>query len=97
MGIFLSAYLLPRLVQLAGAAVCALIWVVYLRRWRRQRVDKRLRPVLYTAGLSIALLWSWGYDMRTVYPAEQLVNLLVFILKRFYLCEKVSIYGELWI
>lgn len=73
-GIFLSAYLLPRLVQLAGAAVCALIWVVYLRRWRRQRVDKRLRPVLYTAGLSIALLWSWGYDMRTVYPAEQLAG-----------------------
>lgn len=73
-GIFLSAYLLPRLVQLAGAAVCALIWVVYLRRWRRQRVDKRLRPVLYTAGLAIALLWSWGYDMRTVYPAEQLAG-----------------------
>ncbi len=73
-GIFLSAYLLPRLVQLAGAVVCALIWVVYLRRWRRQRVDKRLRPVLYTAGLAIALLWSWGYDMRTVYPAEQLAG-----------------------
>lgn len=73
-GIFLSAYLLPRTVQLAGAVVCALIWVVYLRRWRRQRVDKRLRPVLYTAGLAIALLWSWGYDMRTVYPAEQLAG-----------------------
>ena len=73
-GIFLSAYLLPRTVQLAGAALCALIWVVCLRRWRRQRVDKRLRPVLYTAGLAIALLWSWGYDMRTVYPAEQLAG-----------------------
>lgn len=73
-GIFLSAYLLPRTVQLAGAALCALIWVVCLRRWRRQRVDKRLRPVLYTAGLAIALLWSWGYDIRTVYPAEQLAG-----------------------
>lgn len=73
-GIFLSAYLLPRPVQLAGAVVCALIWVVCLRRWRRQREDKRLRPVLYTAGLAMALLWSWGYDMRTVYPAEQLAG-----------------------
>ncbi|MCI5927579.1 MAG: DNA internalization-related competence protein ComEC/Rec2 [Pseudoflavonifractor capillosus] len=73
-GIFLSAYLLPRTVQLAGAALCALIWVVCLLCWRRQRVDKRLRPVLYTAGLAIALLWSWGYDMRTVYPAEQLAG-----------------------
>lgn len=73
-GIFLSAYLLPRPVQLAGAALCALIWVVCLLCWRRQRVDKRLRPVLYTAGLAIALLWSWGYDMRTVYPAEQLAG-----------------------
>lgn len=73
-GIFLSAYLLPRTVQLAGAVLCALIWVVCLLCWRRQRVDKRLRPVLYTAGLAIALLWSWGYDMRTVYPAEQLAG-----------------------
>lgn len=73
-GIFLSAYLLPRTVQLAGAALCALIWVVCLLCWRRQREDKRLRPVLYTAGLAIALLWSWGYDMRTVYPAEQLAG-----------------------
>lgn len=73
-GIFLSAYLLPRTVQLAGAALCTLIWVVCLLCWRRQRVDKRLRPVLYTAGLAIALLWSWGYDMRTVYPAEQLAG-----------------------
>lgn len=73
-GVFLSAYLLPRPVRLAGAALCALIWVVCLLCWRRQREDKRLRPVLYAAGLALGLLWSWGHDMRTVYPAEQLAG-----------------------
>ncbi|MGI5929583.1 DNA internalization-related competence protein ComEC/Rec2 [Pseudoflavonifractor sp.] len=73
-GVFLSAYLLPRPVRLAGAALCALIWVVCLFCWRRQREDKRLRLVLYAAGLALGLLWSWGYDMRTVYPAEQLAG-----------------------
>lgn len=25
-----------------------------------------------------------------------IVNLLVFVLKRFFLCEEITIYGELW-
>ena len=73
-GVYLSVYLLPWPVRLAGAVVCALIWAVCLLRWRRQREDRRLRLVLCAAGLALGLLWSWGYDMRTVYLAEQLAG-----------------------
>ena len=73
-GVFLAVYLLPRPVRLAGAVVCALIWAICLLRWRRQGEDKRLRLVLCAAGLALGLLWSWGYDMCTVYRAEQLAG-----------------------
>ena len=73
-GVFLAVYLLPRPVRLAGAALCALIWAICLLRWRRQGEDKRLRLVLCAAGLALGLLWSWGYDMCTVYRAEQLAG-----------------------
>lgn len=73
-GVFLAVYLLPRPVRLAGAVVCALIWAICLLRWHRQGEDKRLRLVLCAAGLALGLLWSWGYDMCTVYRAEQLAG-----------------------
>ncbi|MEG1857726.1 MAG: DUF4131 domain-containing protein, partial [Pseudoflavonifractor sp.] len=71
LAVFGAVYLLPQALWLPAAVFCGLagLWYFLLRRGRG---DSALRVVLIALGLAAGLLWSFGYDMLFLTPAQNL-------------------------